>query len=231
VSVGSGGVWEVNGPTGVTYRTDKISHVSETWNDFWTHPEAKGHIYLLDQIEETIGASLLRDKNPLNSGNTAQVMKASTDLVDLRSQLGGYSTDTQTLMQTGQAWLAHSWVTGAYLGIEASKDKDVWRFYFPKDGAPIGCDTLSIGRKSKSPGTALLFIDWVLRPDNNEALAKFALQKTGTTAGDAAFDHIVEAYPFFKYSDEVLRDPSLWKVAPTGARAQLYNEQWARIKA
>jgi spermidine/putrescine transport system substrate-binding protein len=220
------------GPTGIMYRTDKIPSVSETWNDLWNHPEAKGHIFILDQIEETLGMSLVRNGHYLNSGNPAEVQKAADNLLSLKPSLGGITTDIQTKIANGDAWLMHAWGTNTFLGIQQSKTPDVIKFYLPKDGAPVACDCLSIGAKAKSPGTALLMIDWILRPDNNAALAKFALQKTGGKAGNAAFDDAVKQYPMFKFDDAaVLNNRKLWKIAPTGSRLQLYNQQWSRVNA
>jgi spermidine/putrescine transport system substrate-binding protein len=220
------------GPTGIMYRTNKVSHIAQTWNDLFTNPEAKGHIYVLDQIEETIGMSLLRDRAPLNSANPSQVATAAANIIKLKSQLGGITTNLQALIGSGQAWLMHAWGTNTFLGMQQAKDPENIRFYLPKDGAPVACDTLSIGANAKSPGTALLMIDWILRPENNAALATFALQKTGCVAGNAAFDTAVKKYPMFKFNDQqVLSQRQYWKVAPTGPRLQLYNEQWSRVVA
>jgi spermidine/putrescine transport system substrate-binding protein len=112
-----------------------------------------------------------------------------------------------------------------------AKDPDNIRFYVPKEGPLMACDTLSIGRNAKHPGTALLFIDWILRPDNNAALAKYLILKTGTRAGNAAFAKEVKKYPDFDFSDKLILDRKNWKVAPTGAKLQLWNQAWSRVIA
>jgi spermidine/putrescine transport system substrate-binding protein len=220
-------------PTGVAYVEGNGLKITGTWNDLWNNPQAKGHIYVLDQIEETIGASLLRDKYSLNSANPNQVKQAVGDLEKLKPYLGGITTNITSLLDSGQAQLIHAWSTQTYLAITGSKKYgSKIKFYLPKDGAPVACDTLSIGAHAKAPGTALLFMDWILSPSNNAALGAYALQKTGAAGGNAAFDKAVAKYPMFKFDDsKVLSNSALWKVAPTGSRLSLYNQEWSQFSA
>ncbi len=220
------------GPTGIMYRSDKVTHITHTWSDLWNNPEAAGHTYVLDQIEETLGMSLLRDEDSLNSGNPGQVTKAASQLISLKPHLGGITTNLQALISSGQGWLMHAWGTNTFQGLQQSKNPEDIKFFLPTDGAPVACDALSIGAHAKSPGTALLFMDWLMKPDNNHALGAFAGQRTGGKAGNAAFDETVKKYPMFLFDDDkILSDRANWKLAPTGSRLTLYNEQWARVNA
>ena len=220
------------GPTGIMYRSDKVTHISHTWNDLWNNPEAAGHTYILDQIEETLGASLLRLGDSLNSGDPGQVNKAANNLISLKPRLGGITTNIQALVGSGQAWLMHAWGTNTFQGMQQSKHPENIKFFLPKDGAPVACDTLSIGKNAKSPGSALLLIDWILRADNNHALGAYAGQRTGAKGGNAAFNDQMKKLPMFLFDDNaVLSNKKNWKIAPTGARLSLYNQAWARVKA
>jgi spermidine/putrescine transport system substrate-binding protein len=220
------------GPTGIMYRSDKVTKISHTWNDLWNNPEAAGHTYVLDQVEEALGMSLLRDGKSLNSANPGDVTTAASNIISLKKSLGGITTNSAPLIASGQAWLMHAWSTAVYQGIKQSKTPENIKFYLPTDGAPVGADTLSIGKHAKSPGTALLFMDWILKPENNHALGAWAAQKTGAKGGNAAFDETVKKYPMFTFDDEkVLSDRGNWKIAPTGQRLSLYNQQWARVNA
>jgi spermidine/putrescine transport system substrate-binding protein len=220
------------GPTGIMYRSDKVTHINHTWNDLWNNPEAAGHTYILDQIEETIGMSLIRNGDYLNSGNPTAVQNASQQIINLKPRLGGITTNIQALVGSGQAWLMHAWGTNTFQGMQQSKNPENIKFYLPTDGAPVACDCLSIGAHAKSPGSALLLMDWILKPENNAALGKYAGQKTGSYGGNAAFNEAVKAYPMFLFNDEeVLSNRRNWKIAPTGARLSLYNQNWARITA
>ena len=91
---------------------------------------------------------------------------------------------------------------------------------------------MSIGAHAKAPGSALLLMDWILSPQNNHALGAYAGQRTGSAGGNAAFNSAMTKYPMFLFDDNaVLGDRKNWKIAPTGPRLSLYNQQWARITA
>ena len=101
----------------------------------------------------------------------------------------------------------HAWGTNTFQGPQQSKTPEDIKFFLPTDGAPVACDTLSVGAHAKSPGSALLLMDWILKPENNAALGNFAGQKTGSKGGNAAFNEVVKQYPMYQFDDEkVLSD-------------------------
>jgi spermidine/putrescine transport system substrate-binding protein len=219
------------GPTGIMYRKDKVGEVSGDWHELWNHPEAKGHIYLLSSQGDTLGMSLVRNGADCNSSDPGEVAKAADELLKLKPLVASLTTDLTPPVARGDAWLMEGWATPVYLGVTQSKHADQIGFVTPKAGPMIACDTLSISRKAKAPGTALLFIDWMLKPENNAQLGAFTVLRTGAKAGDEAFADAIRKYPIFDFSDDLLVPAENWKRAPTGARAQLWNQQWARVSA
>lgn len=219
------------GPTGIMYRKNKVSNITNSWADMWNNPGANGHIYLLDAIGDTLGMSLLKNGFDCNSGDPAQVEIAVQDLLKLKPNVASFTTNQTPPTSSGDAWLMEGWATPIYQGLVAAPDPGNIGFYIPKEGSLMAADTLSIGAKAKAPGTALLFIDWILRNDNNAALANYILLKTGAKGGNDAFSTTIKGYPEFDYSDDLLKDQKAWKLAPTGARLQLWNQAWTRVKA
>ena len=235
--------WEANGqyrftipygygPTGVMYRKDKINgSLAHTWNDMWSHPEAKGHIFLLSQQGDTMGMALSKNGFDSNSAARDQVVKAADSLLQLKPSVASFTTDLAPPVQSGDAWLMEGWTTPIFIGLQQAKSADNIDFYVPTQAPLLACDTLSIGAHAKAPGTALLFMDWMLKPENNGALGAFCLQNTGSKAGNAAFDEAIKKYPMFQFDSGLLDDKKNWKRNPIGARAQLWNQQWARVNA
>jgi spermidine/putrescine transport system substrate-binding protein len=217
------------GPTGILYRKDKV-HVAGSWTDLWNNAAAKGHIFVLDQVEETIGMSLLRNGDSLNSADPGQVGKATDQLLKLKSQLGGISDDINNDIGNGNSWISHSWSTNAYQMMTGSKYKSQLGFELPKEGAPFGMDTLSIGANAKSPGTALLFLDWMLQPENSVANVRYTGQLAGTTAGDAEYSKAVKDLPDLHIPANFYATAK-WKQSLYGSRETLWSEQWNRFKA
>jgi spermidine/putrescine transport system substrate-binding protein len=219
------------GPTGIMWRKDKISNLTNTWNDIWSHPEANGHIYLLSQQGDTMGMALVKNGFDCNSGDPGQVQKATQSLLDLKPHVASFTTNLAPTIQSGAAWLMEGWTTQIYQGMIETKDPSVVGFSVPPDGPLLACDTLSVGTNAKAPGTALLFMDWMMQYDNNYALGKFTLQRTGGKGGDQAYEDAVGDYPQFVYSKDIFTDKKNWKVNPTGARLALWNQSWSQVIA
>lgn len=218
------------GPAGILYRTDKVTSAAGSWSDLWNAPEAKGKIYVIGQVDETIGLSLIRNGDPVVSGDSGQVAKAVDQLLELKPMLGGISADIEGDIGGGNSWMSHAWTGSAFRAIQASKQPENLKFEFPKEGVCMGCDTLSIGAKAKSPGTALLFMDWILKPENSSTNVTYTGYPNGTTSGDQAYGDLIKDYPFLDLGDDVLRNAK-WKESATGTRLSLWNQQWSRFKA
>lgn len=218
------------GPTGIVYRTDKMQP-TQSWNDLWDNSAAAGHIYLLDYQLDTIGASLLRDGADLNSDDNAAVSKAVDNLIALKPQLGGISNDIRTNVGNGDAWIHHTWVPDAFYLMSESQFADRLAFEVTtQQGVPFGMDLLTVGANAKAPGTAMLFMDWVISPEMAVRNAHFTAQLTGTTAGDVAYREATAQFPTLAVGDDYYQG-ALWRESATGARKQLWTQQWNRFKA
>lgn len=217
------------GPAGIAYQKAKVN-VTGSWNDLWDNPDAKGYIYVLDQQDETLGMSLIRDGASVNSGDDGEVTQASDELIDLKPDLGGINSDVLTLITGGSAWMTHAWAGTVYQALEQLEDPSPWDFEWPSEGLSMGCDTLSVGANAKSPGTALLFMQYMLQPENSFANTKYMGYSNGTEQGEAASAEITKSYPFLELPNSNL-EAAQWREAPTGARQQLWNDQWTRFRA
>ncbi|AWW43486.1 hypothetical protein ADL00_26710 [Streptomyces sp. AS58] len=215
--------------TGYLVRKDK-AETTRSWSDLWNSTAAKGHITVLPQMEETIGMSLLRNGKDLNSADEAEVTAAVDELIALKPALLNVSSDTENDVAGGNAWIAHTWPGTAYRIIKASKTPEVFDFVQPKEGVPFGGDLLTIGAKAKAPGTAMLFIDWVLEAENAARNVTATGYPNGTLSGDAQYAELVKDYPFLDMGTETY-EQARWKDSPTGARLQMYTQQWNRFKA
>jgi spermidine/putrescine transport system substrate-binding protein len=218
------------GPTGIAWNTDHISSMTGSWNDLWDHPEAAGKIFVLDQIEEAIGMSLLRLGHDLNSGNADEVAAAADALIDLKPSLAGFSTDDYTNLSNGSAWIHHAWSGDVWYAMSLVDDPSTLEFQVNQEGVPLGSDQMSIAAASEHPGTALLFIDWMLDPENSAKNASWTGYANGTTAGNAALNEVLADVPFLQTSDDILSSAS-WKETLTGDRKRMWTQEWARIKA
>ncbi len=219
------------GPTGIMWRKDKVKDLTNTWNDIFDHPEANGHIYLLSQQGDTMGMALVKNGYGCNSGDPAEVQKATQSLLDLKPNVAKFTTDLGPVIASGDAYLMEGWTTQIYQGLVQAKDPSLVGFSVPPSGPLLACDCLSVGVNAQAPGTALLFMDWMMRYDNNYKLGAFTLQRTGGKGGDAAYEKAIGDYPAFNYNKAIFANPKNWKINPTGERLALWNQSWSQVIA
>lgn len=222
------------GPVGILYLKDKLKP-GGSWDDFWSAPsDLDGHIYLLDDSSQVIGMSLLRLGHDVNSGSEAEARAAVDALLELKPRLGGITNAIQNSVESGDAWMHHSYLISAYSLMTDAQYGDVaasldWEIA-GKGQVPIAMDLLTIGKSAASPKTAHLFIDWLMRSDNAAATATFTGQLTGTVAGDKAFSEAVAKSAPSLAVPETFYEDAVWVAAPTGEREALWTREWNRFR-
>lgn len=220
--------------TGIAYRTDLIdqSVITGSWNDIWSIADKyPGKLFLLDDFQETLGMSLLRKHHDINSTNHGQLDQAVSELLKIKSNVRGFSTDDITNLVNGNAAAHHAWSGDVYQVIVQVSNPDVYKYEVANEGVPTGNDTMVIPKSAQHPGTALKFIDWMLQPDNATTNVKYFGYPQVTTTGLKAYqDNVASQYPFLALTlDEALH--GLREIVPAGAALQLWNQEWTKVKA
>ena len=64
------------------------------------------------------------------------------------------------------AWIHHAWNGDVVNARNQSKEPENLRFQTCEEGIPVGSDCMAIPANARHPGTATLFIDWMLDPEN-----------------------------------------------------------------
>ena len=218
--------------TGICWRTDKVTtSLAGSWGDFWTlAPSYSGKIFLLDDFQETLGMSLLRNHNDINSGKKNELDNAVAEVLKIKGNLRGFSTDDITNLVSGSAWVHHAWSGDVYQVINQVNNPEVFKYETASEGVPTGNDTFVIPKNAKHPGTALKFIDWMLAPENATNNVNYFGYPQVTTTGIAAYSKLVEQYPFLSLTlDQAIH--GLREIVPTGAKLQLWDSEWTKVKA
>jgi spermidine/putrescine transport system substrate-binding protein len=220
--------------TGIAYRTDQIdaSVITGSWNDIWSiAAKYPGKMFLLDDFQETLGMSLIRGHHDINSDNRGQLDQAASELLKIKPNIRGFSSDDITNLVNGTAAAHHAWSGDVYQVVIQVSNPEVFKYEVAKEGVPTGNDAMVIPKSSKHPGTALKFIDWMLEPDNATANVKYFGYPQVTTTGIKAYqDNIASHYPFLSFTlDQALY--GLREIVPSGAALTLWNQEWAKVKA
>lgn len=215
--------------TGIAWRTDKVPAMTGSWNDLWNHPGAAGHTFLLDDFQEVIGMSLLRNHNNINSSNPTEVTNAANQVLKVKPRLRGF-TSVNTEMANGTSWLTHMWSGTVYQALLVMKHPETLHYQLNKEGLVVGSDTIVIPKNAQHPNTALLFIDYMLRPENSSANVKLIGYPMMTTSGLATYSGLTKKYPWLAVTiPEVQHGNHI--LPQTGSGLQLWDTAWAKIKA
>jgi spermidine/putrescine transport system substrate-binding protein len=219
--------------TGIAWRSDLVPDtLAGSWNDFWTlAPKYSGKLFLLDDFQEVLGMSLLRLHKDVNSGNRGDLDKAVSEVLNIKQYVGKFSTDDITNMVNGSAIIHHTWSGDIYQVLTQVNNPEVWHYETCSEGVPTGNDTFVIPKNAKHPGTALKFIDFMLDPANAAANVDYFGYPQVTNAGIQHYNStIAQSYPFLQMTLEQAI-VGLREIAPTGAKLQLWDQEWTKIKA
>jgi spermidine/putrescine transport system substrate-binding protein len=74
-------------------------------------------------------------------------------------------------------------------------DPSIYGFEAPSEGTPINSDTYAIPVNAAHPGTALLFIDYMLRPENVEKNINYIGYPMPVHGTEDIYAEIVADYP------------------------------------
>jgi spermidine/putrescine transport system substrate-binding protein len=151
--------------TGLGYRADKVSDMTGSWLDLG-NADSDDRSFLLDDYQEAVGMANLVNGFPLNEIDPDKLNESRDYLIDLKPKLRGVSADTITNMVSGNAYIQHLWngdIVNIRYGVDNPED---FKFQKCKEGLPVGSDNFVIPINAEHPGTALLFIEYMLEPEN-----------------------------------------------------------------
>jgi spermidine/putrescine transport system substrate-binding protein len=215
--------------TGVIWNEDKISGMGESWDDLF-RDDAKGKIFVLDDYQEAIGMANLRQGFELSSVDPDEIDKSKQMLIDQKPLLRGYSTDDIQNLINGNAWIHHGW-NGDVVNLRNQvKNPESYRFEKPKEGIPVGTDTIAIPANAAHPGTALLFLDFMLDPENASQNVAYFGYPMAVTGAEDAFAKIAKEDPAVQITLDDVKNGQQYAYL-TGEDKALWDRTWTEVKA
>jgi spermidine/putrescine transport system substrate-binding protein len=216
--------------TGIAWREDKVDGMSGSWNDL-ANDGAKGKTFMLDDFQEGIGQANLLNGFDLNSTDPEELEQTKATLEHQKEYLRGYSTNAAPQLLSGTAWVHHAW-NGDIVNTrnQAKKDDEIYRFETCKEGIPVGSDCMAIPSNAKAPGTALLFIDWILDAEHASTNIAYFGYPMPVKGSEDAFSELVKDDPSIEVSTEDLENGSQFEeLTPAGRKA--WDRVWTEVKA
>jgi spermidine/putrescine transport system substrate-binding protein len=150
--------------TGIAWRDDVVKNMTGSWNDL-TNPDGEGRMFILDDFQEAIGEANLINGYYLNTEEESELETSKETLLEQKEFARGFSTNSVTNLVNGTAVLHQAW-NGDIVNVRNQvDDPENYKYETCEEGVPVGSDTMAIPINARSPGTAMLFMDWMLNPE------------------------------------------------------------------
>ena len=96
---------------------------------------------------------------------------------------------------------------------------------------PVGTDLMCIPINARTPGTAMLFIDWILEPEHAARTCDWNGYPQPVDGGQEAFAELVKDEPSIDVNLESLEDSALEYGLEDPEARQLWTETFTEVKA
>ncbi|MEU6706026.1 polyamine ABC transporter substrate-binding protein [Streptomyces wuyuanensis] len=216
--------------TGIGWRKDKVGDsLTGSWQDLWSD-SVRGRVFVLDDRDEVLGMAALKLGLDIATGDDGDLDRITDTLKSLRPRLRGFSSDSYNNLLNGNAVMTQAWSGDMAAMLAQAKDPSVLGFETAKEGAPVNSDCYAIPANARHPGTAMLFIDWMLRPENVRRNIEYIGYPMPVGGSEDTYSAVVEPFPECLVTADDLRDDRFFRNGtPEGEQAR--DTAWTHVKA
>jgi spermidine/putrescine transport system substrate-binding protein len=215
--------------TGIGWRKDKLGDLTGSWSDLWNATSA-GRTFVLDDRDEALGMAALRLGFDLNTAKADELAKMVTELKSLRGDLRGFDSDDYDNLLNGDAWMTQAWSGDMTTVLNSAKNASNYGFEVAKEGSPINSDCYAIPSNAPHPGTAALFIDYMLRPENVTKNIEYIGYPMPVKGTESTYEALVANLPQCVVTVDDL-SKNLFFRNGTQAQEQARDAAWTDVKA
>ncbi len=214
------------GATGILYHRG-LAPPPAAWSDLWD-PRLERRLTMLDDPAEVFAACLRKLGHPLNSHDPHHLRAAQREALAQKRLVRAYlNAEVRDQVVAGDVLAAQLWATTAQQAIGAAPHL---AFAYPAEGFPLYADSAVILRESRRARLAHRFIDYLLRPEVNAAIAGESLAATANAAARRLLPEPVRTSPVLYPPAEVLRRGEWFAALPPAAQ-RLRDRLWTGIKS
>ena len=212
--------------TGIVYNK-RVRPAPEAWADMWSD-RLSGHMTMLDDPGEVLGATLLKLGRKLNSQDAADLTMAKSEAVVQKKLLRAYlNAEVRDQLVAGDVLAAQLWSTTAQQAMDAAPHLD---FTFPREGFALYVDNAVILRESRRQELAHSFLEYLLRPKVAAAIALSARTASANGAARELLPRKERGNPVLYPSRETLARGE-WFETLTPAAQRMRDRLWTEIKS
>lgn len=215
--------------TGIGWRKDRLGDLTGSWDDLW-NAKAKGKVFVLDDRDEVLGMGALKHGLDLTTEDPDDLRTITETLRTLRPRLRGFSSDSYNNLLNGNADMTQAWSGDMAAMLAQAKDPSVFGFEVAREGAPVNSDCYAIPANAQHPGTAMLFIDYMLRPENVKKNIEYIGYPMPVHGSEDTYTALVEPFPQCQVTAGDLKDDLFFRNGTAkGERAR--DAAWTDVKA
>jgi len=221
------------GTTGLIYDKTVVPSEPKSWIDLWD-PAYQGRLVFLDDEREVIGMALEVLGYDRNSTNENELNQAEQKLLELKPNILKFDSDSpETAIISGETWAGLVYNGNASLAL--AEDTNVV-YICPTEGCTIWFDNLAIPKGAPHLDAAMLFLDWVLDPQQSILITtefpysnpnKAALDLLKTQ--DSALYEAYVTFPGTNPPDSFLANTK--PIVDVGDATALYDSIWTDFKS
>ncbi|MEV6316282.1 extracellular solute-binding protein [Streptomyces sp. NPDC051776] len=216
--------------TGIGWRKDRIGdHLKESWDDLW-NKRARGKVFVLDDRDEVLGMAALKLGLDIGTAEERDLDRITETLQSLRPHLRGFSSDSYNNLLNGNATMTQAWSGDMATMLSQAKDASVYGFEVAKEGAPVNSDCYAIPANARHPGTAMLFINYMLRPGNVKKNIEYIGYPMPVEGSEETYAEIVKPFPECLVSADDLKDDLYFRNGSAAAE-RARDTAWTHVKA
>lgn len=215
--------------TGIGWRRDRLGDLTGSWDDLWNE-QAKGKVFVLDDRDEVLGLGALKLGLDLTTDDQDDLARVTETLRSLRPRLRGFSSDSYNNLLNGNADMTQAWSGDMAAMLAQAEDPAVFGFEVAREGAPLNSDCYAIPANAQHPGTAMLFIDYMLRPENVKKNIEYIGYPMPVRGSEDTYTALVEPFPQCQVTASDLKDDLYFRNG-TAKGEQHRDAAWTDVKA
>ncbi len=212
------------GTTGVGYNRRKVQGRPDSWNVLWD-PAYAGHITMLDEKRDTLGAALIRLGFSGNSMERAELLAASRSLEEQKPLLKQYTNDYIDGLARNEIWLALAW--SGDVARARSSNPEI-EYFLPREGSFVFVDSWCMPLEAPHPEEAIRFLNFLMQPPNLAAVTNATgFPATMAEARELARPELLDnplGYPPREMLERTVFQQDL------GSGERVWDEIWEQVK-
>lgn len=211
---------------GIAVNRDLYQGPIKSWKDLLDNPQLKGKFALLDDVRETLGASLKMHGYSVNSTKPEEINKAKQSLLKTKKSLKMFASDTIDILNNKEVAAAQTYSSDSLQAAEKSPGKI--EYILPEEGGTFAIDNLVIIKGAKHSEAAHKLINFLLSEQAE-------INRVKTILGGPVLKNTRAALPKELQNNKALfpDDGTLKKlerIQDQGDNNKLFEDAWTEVK-